>query len=91
MNDLISIIIPVYNVEEYLKECLESVITQTYQNIEVLLIDDGSEDSSSNICDQYANKDDRIIVIHKQNSGVSSARNDALKIAKRKFCYFCRW
>ena len=78
----ISIIIPVYNVEKFLHNCLDSVLKQTYRNLEIILIDDGSTDNSGKICDNYAKIDNRIIVIHKENGGVSSARNVALKIAK---------
>lgn len=69
-----SIIVPVYNVEKYLRECIDSLINQTYKNIEIILIDDGSPDNSSKICDEYAEKDNRIKVIHKENGGVTSAR-----------------
>lgn len=82
MNSLISIIIPVYNVERYLPECLKSVCEQTYTHLEIILVDDGSTDSSGKICDEWADKDDRIVVIHKTNAGVSAARNDGLKAAK---------
>lgn len=88
MNDLISIIVPVYNVEKYIKDCLESVLTQTYTNFEVLVIDDGSKDSSGKICDEYAKKDSRFKVIHKENEGVSATRNVALDIAKGKYITF---
>ena len=87
-KDLISIIIPVYNVEKYIEKCLESVINQTYSNIEIILIDDGSQDNCGRICDEYAKKDKRIIVIHKQNEGVSAARNDGIEKAKGKFITF---
>lgn len=80
-NPLISIVIPVYNTENYLEKCIESVINQTYSNIEIILVDDGSTDSSAQICDVFAEKDDRIKVIHKGNGGVSKARNVALGIA----------
>lgn len=73
-NSLISIIVPVYNVEKYLPKCLNSIINQTYKNIEIILIDDGSTDKSSCICDEYRLKDDRIKVIHQSNRGVSFAR-----------------
>lgn len=66
-NDLISVIIPIYNVEKYLVKCIESIINQTYKNIEILLVDDGSTDNSGKICDEYKNKDNRIKVIHKEN------------------------
>lgn len=85
---LISIIIPVYNVEKYLHKCLDSIINQTYQNIEIILVDDGSTDSSGAICDEYAEKDNRIRVIHKENRGVSSARNRGLAIAMGEWVLF---
>ena len=71
----ISVIVPVYNVEQYLPRCIDSILTQTFTDFEVLLIDDGSTDSSGKICDEYAEKDERIRVFHKENGGVSSARN----------------
>ena len=74
-DPLVSIIIPVYNVSHYLPQCLESVIHQTYQNIEIIIVDDGSTDDSKDICDQYANNDNRIRVIHTDNNGLASARN----------------
>jgi glycosyltransferase involved in cell wall biosynthesis len=74
---LISIIIPVYNGEKYLRQCLNSVLSQTYENWELLLIDDGSTDPSSYICDEYAS-DSRIIVIHRQNGGQATARNEGI-------------
>lgn len=77
----ISIIIPIYNAEKYLKKCLNSVIGQTYQNLEIIAVDDGSTDLSGAICDQYAQKDSRIYVIHKQRGGVCSARNAGLDVA----------
>ncbi len=77
-NSKISIIVPVYNTEQYLEKCLDSLINQTYNNIEILLIDDGSKDNSGKICDEYAKKDKRIKVIHQKNSGVSRARNNGL-------------
>lgn len=85
---MISVIVPVYNVEKYFKRCLDSIIGQTYKNLEIILIDDGSTDSSGDICDDYAKKDDRIIVIHTENHGVSSARNEGLKIAKGDYVHF---
>ena len=88
MNKLITIIIPVYNVEPYLRRCLNSVINQTYNNLEIILIDDGSTDSSGKICDEYALKDNRIKVIHKQNGGLSSARNAGLDIATGDYIGF---
>ena len=80
MEPLISVIIPIYNVEPYLRQCLDSVVNQTYRNLEIILVDDGSPDNCGAICDEYAQKDSRIIVIHKQNGGLSAARNDALKL-----------
>ncbi len=88
IKDCISVIVPVYNVEKYLNRCIESIINQTYQNIEIILINDGSTDNSSIICDEYAEKDARIKVIHKKNGGVSSARNVGLKNAKGEFITF---
>lgn len=84
----ISVIIPVYNVEKFLRRCLDSIINQTMNDIEIILIDDGSTDNSGNICDEYAEKDDRIIVIHKENGGVSSARNKGLDIASGEYVTF---
>lgn len=78
MQKLISVIIPIYNVESYLRKCLDSVINQTYSNLEIILIDDGSPDNCGSICDEYAEKDSRIMVIHKANAGVGAARNDGL-------------
>ena len=88
MKNLISIIIPVYNVEQYLSRCVDSVINQTYKNLEIILVDDGSTDNSGKICDEYALKDNRIKVIHKKNGGVSSARNAGLDIAKGDYIGF---
>lgn len=85
---MISVIIPVYNVEKYLHRCLDSVIKQTYVDLEIILINDGSQDSSGTICDKYAKKDARIKVLHKQNAGVSAARNDGLDIATGEYVTF---
>lgn len=87
-KDLISIIIPVYNTEKYIRRCLDSILAQTYKNYELLLIDDGSEDASGCICDEYALKDDRIKVIHQENEGSATARNRGLEIAKGEFIGF---
>lgn len=87
-NPLISIIIPVYNAEKYLHQCLDSVVAQTYTNWECLLIDDGSKDSSGAICDEYAAKDSRFRVFHKENGGVSSARNLGIKNANGSNIWF---
>lgn len=83
-----SIIIPVYNCDKFLRRCIDSIINQEYRNIEIILIDDGSKDNSAKLCDDYANKDKRIKVIHKENAGVSQARNDGLKIAVGKYICF---
>ena len=77
----ISVIIPIYNVEKYLKRCIESVMNQTYSNLEIILVDDGSPDNCGKICDEYQEKDSRIKVIHKKNGGLSDARNAGIKIA----------
>lgn len=87
-NDLISIVIPLYNVGDSLSKCIESIIKQTYKNIEIILVDDGSTDSSYNICDEYAQIDKRIVVIHKENEGVSVARNIGIEVAKGKYITF---
>ena len=85
---LISVIIPVYNVESYLRECVESVINQTYENLEIILVDDGSTDSSGEICDEYLDKDSRITVIHQKNGGLSAARNAGLDACEGDYVYF---
>lgn len=87
-NKLISVIVPVYNVENYLEKCLDSIINQVYKKIEIILINDGSTDLSSQICDDYQNKDNRIIVIHKSNEGPSEARNSGLNIAQGEYIAF---
>lgn len=87
-NPLISVIIPVYKVENYLKQCLDSVCGQTYNNLEIILVDDGSPDDCGEICDEYAMKDSRVKVIHKKNGGLSSARNTALDIAMGDYISF---
>jgi len=87
-NILISVIVPVYKVEAYLSECIESIRKQTYQSIELILIDDGSPDNCPVICDNYAKIDNRIVVIHQKNSGVSSARNAGIKRATGDYIGF---
>jgi len=88
MSPLISIIIPIYNVEQYLRQCVVSVVNQTYKNIEIILVDDGSQDNCPAICDEYARHDDRIKVIHKENGGLSDARNAGLDIASGSYIGF---
>lgn len=88
LPDLISVIIPVYKTADYLPRCIESVLAQTYSNLEVLLVDDGSPDNSGKICDEYSKKDNRIKVIHQKNQGVSVARNSGLRIAKGDYIGF---
>ena len=87
-KDLISIIIPVYNVEKYLKECVDSVRKQTYKNLEIILIDDGSKDNSGKLCDELAKEDNRIKVIHKENGGLSDARNVGIENATGEYIQF---
>ena len=88
MNELISVIIPVYNVEQYVESCLNSVIDQSYTNLEIILVDDGSTDRSGEICGQYALKDSRIKVIHEENAGLGEARNRGLRIASGDYICF---
>lgn len=88
MNPLISVIIPVYNVEKYLKDCVESVINQTYQRLEIILVDDGSKDNSGKICDELAIQDSRIKVIHKLNGGLSDARNRGIEESLGEYVSF---
>ena len=88
MSELVSVIIPVYNVELYLRRCVESVISQSYHNIEIILIDDGSKDSSGTICDELRNTDDRIVVIHQINAGLSAARNKGIDVSHGDYLAF---
>ena len=88
-NYKVSIIVPIYNREDYLDRCISSMINQTFQNIEIILVNDGSTDRSAEICDSYAQQDSRIIVIHKPNGGVSSARNAGLEIMTGDYLCFC--
>lgn len=88
MSELVSIIIPIYKVEDFLEECVNSVINQTYKNLEIILVDDGSPDSCPEICDAFKNKDNRIKVIHKQNGGLSSARNAGIDFATGDWLMF---
>lgn len=87
-QDLVSVIVPIYNMEKHLDRCLESILGQTYENLEVLLIDDGSTDGSLEIMNAYARRDSRVRVFHKENGGVSSARNLGLKNMQGEYCIF---
>ena len=84
----ISVIVPVYNVQEYVGECIESILRQSFADFELILVDDGSTDSSGDICDRYSDRDNRIRVIHKQNGGLSDARNAGMKSAAEKYLNF---
>ena len=86
--DLVTVIVPVYNAEKYLERCVDSILRQTYTNLEIILIDDGSPDRSGELCDAYARKDERVRVIHRQNGGVSAARNTGLDAAKGAWIMF---
>lgn len=88
MNPLISVIVPIYNAERYVGECIESILSQTLKDIECLLIDDGSIDSSGTICDEYALKDERVKVIHQKNSGVVAARATGVRMSIGRYLYF---
>lgn len=88
MNNLLSVIIPVFKAEKSLCKCIDSIIRQSYKNLEIILIDDGSPDNCPAICDDYARKDNRIKVIHKQNEGVSCARNTGLENASGEYIAF---
>ena len=89
MVEKISVIVPVYKIkEQYLKECIESISKQTYSNLEIILVDDGSPDNCGEICDLYAEKDSRIMVLHQKNQGVSMARNNAIQKATGEWITF---
>ncbi len=88
MKDLITVVVPVYKVEKYIDRCVTSIINQTYKNLQIILVDDGSPDNCGKICDEYAKKDNRIEVIHKENGGLSDARNAGINIAKGKYIAF---
>lgn len=88
MNKLFSIIVPVYNIEKYIEECIDNVLCQSFQNYELILVDDGSTDSSGKICDDYAKKSDRIVVIHKENGGLSAARNSGIEASTGDYIIF---
>ena len=87
-NPLVSVIIPIYKVEPYLRDCVDSVIDQTYRNLEIILVDDGSPDNCPKMCDEYAQQDSRIKVIHKENGGLSDARNAGMKVATADYWSF---
>lgn len=88
MGDLISVIVPVYNVEEYLEDCVDSILQQSYQELEIILVDDGSPDNCGRICDAYQKKDDRVKVLHKENGGLSDARNAGIGLAAGEWVVF---
>lgn len=79
---MVSIIVPIYNVEQYVSKCIESILAQTYRDFELILVDDGSPDMCGTICDEYAKQDSRVHVIHQENKGVSAARNAGISLAK---------
>lgn len=86
--ELVSIVVPIYNVEQYLEKCVESICRQTYENLEIILVNDGSPDQCGQMCEEYAKKDNRIKVIHKKNGGLSDARNSGVKLATGKYLLF---
>ena len=88
VKGLISVIVPVYNVEKYLDKCVQSIVNQTYKNLEIILVDDGSTDHCPALCDEWAKKDERIQVIHKKNGGLSSARNTAIDVISGEYVIF---
>ena len=87
-NPLVSIIVPVYKVEAFLDRCVESLLAQSYENIEIILVDDGSPDACPGMCDVWAEKDHRIQVLHKANGGLSDARNQGVKLARGEYVCF---
>lgn len=87
-NPIITVVVPIYNVEKYLKECVDSILCQTYSNLEIILVDDGSPDKCGNICDEYKVMDSRVKVIHQKNKGLSGARNAAIDIASGEYITF---
>lgn len=88
MEPLISVIVPVYKVERYLSKCIDSILNQTYKNLEIILVDDGSPDCCGDLCDRYAQKDRRIVVVHQENKGLSQARNTGLEMFKGEYLMF---
>lgn len=87
-ENLISVIVPIYNVEPYIHRCIDSILAQTYKQMQIILVDDGSPDRCGEICDEYSKKDSRIIVIHQENEGLSGARNTRLLFAKGDYIAF---
>lgn len=87
-EDLISVIVPVYNVQNYLNECVESIVSQSYKKLEIILVDDGATDNSGVICDEWKEKDNRIIVVHKKNAGLGFARNSGLEVTTGDYVMF---
>ena len=85
---LLSVIVPVYKVEPYLRRCIDSIRTQTYQNLQIILVDDGSPDNCGSICDEYTELDSRIIAVHQKNEGLSGARNNGMLFAKGEYVSF---
>ena len=85
---LISVIVPIYNAEKYLKKCIDSITNQTYPDLQIILEDDGSEDNCSAICDEYAKQDQRIVVVHKKNQGQALARKSGMEIAAGEYITF---
>ena len=88
MKPIVSIIVPVYNAEKFLNRCVDSILGQEYKDFELILVDDGSRDMSGSICDAYAKTDERVVVIHKENSGVSDTRNQGIERAKGTYLQF---
>ena len=88
MRELVSVVVPVYNVEDYLDDCVESILAQTYAELEIILVDDGSADGSGSLCDQWAARDGRIRVIHQENRGLGMARNRGLELARGTYVFF---
>lgn len=84
----VSVVVPIYNVENYLDKCVDSIVTQTYKNLEIILVDDGAKDNSGELCNKWAEKDDRIKVVHKENGGLSSARNAGMEVATGDYIMF---
>ena len=88
MNDLVSVVVPIYNVEKFLDKCINSIVNQTYKNLEIILVDDGSPDNCPEMCDNWAEKDSRIKVVHKVNAGLGMARNTGMENATGKYIFF---